>query len=869
MGETSFVDKAIMAFTKTLSRLPARLIRFRWLVLTCFVGFSGLCAHGVSGLVIDQGLDQWFDEDDKTLQIYQVFRRVFGGDSRVIVLYEPKNGDVFSEDSLERVRKLEDRLNTLRTQPGSNLGRLIEVQSLLSVDVLEGEGDTLYSRPLVGNALPTTQQERDALRKRARATRDLEGSLFSSDFKYGIMVLRTDFNARLVQEETQDGLADVSDAGDFDEDSMDFDFDEDADEGVIAFTDQDVGNLESVQIDGYVTFMTALRAVLDDEGWHTINSPASTERHVKTYLAGEPPNQEFFQTQLFPEFNKIGLLSMTVIIIALYLAFGSASYVLWPLLIVGLSLIWTLGTVALLGVKVTMLVNVVAMLNLAVGVASSVHILNAYQLGLKEGLDWNKALGRAYGTAGFPVVLALTTTLAGLLSLTSVPLAPMRAFGLYASLGVFLAMVGTIFLLPVLMSFWCKRTPPKSGSPIRYVVDDQLQALLMKVSAISRQRTGLTLGVFIVVSMFAGYGVSLVKIDTNYTQVVKDGYGKSEVVRLIDQLFGGTSNLEVILDTGAADGAKAPEVLHAMDKFVKLSLEGGSEFINRSFSLVKLTKESYQRLTDDSPENYKIPEGAAAVAQTLSLYESADPENRKLFVDDNWQIARVTFSGYSKGSSAYKVFMKDLDGWLEESFGPLREKYPNLKWHVSGNISLIMHFANLFTEAQISSFGIALGVICLIVLVAFGSLKFGLLAMIPNLFPIFILVSAAGWIGFPFDADTLIVIPIAIGIAVDDTIHFLSHYRTKLLEGMSQDEAIETTVQEVGQAMTYTTVILVLSFLTYTFLLYKPMTAFGVLSSISIAAALIADLFIIPILLRYFKPFAAKEEILCSQQPSV
>ena len=99
-----------------------------------------------------------------------------------------------------------------------------------------------------------------------------------------------------------------------------------------------------------------------------------------------------------------------------------------------------------------------------VGVASSVHILNAYQLGLKEGLDWNKALGRAYGTAGFPVVLALTTTLAGLLSLTSVPLAPMRAFGLYASLGVFLALVGTIFLLPVLMSFWFKRTPPKSGS---------------------------------------------------------------------------------------------------------------------------------------------------------------------------------------------------------------------------------------------------------------------------------------------------------------------------------------------------------------------------------------------------------------------
>ena len=119
-----------------------------------------------------------------------------------------------------------------------------------------------------------------------------------------------------------------------------------------------------------------------------------------------------------------------------------------------------------------------------------------------------------------------------------------------------------------------------------------------------------------------------------------------------------------------------------------------------------------------------------------------------------------------------------------------------------------------------------------------------------------VLVGAAGWLGFPFDADTLIVIPIAIGIAVDDTIHFLTHYRTKLLEGADQETAIAKTIEEVGQAMTYTTVILIMSFLTFTFLLYKPMTAFGVLSSISIGSALIADVFIIPILLRRFKPFA-------------
>jgi len=862
MSKKTVVDGAIIAFTKGMGELPARLIRYRWVVLTFFTSLTALCGYGLDRLVIDQGLDQWFDEDDQTLHVYQIFRRVFGGDDRVIILYEPESGDIFSKDSLQRVRQLEDRLNALRTEPGSALDRLVEVNSLLSIDVLEGEGDTLYSRPLVGKVLPQTKQEREALRERAQGIRDLEGSLFSADFKYGIIQLRTDFNTRILDDDAPGAEGGGESGVELDDaDSLDFGFGDDNMTNVIAFMDQDIGNVESVQMDGYVGFMEALRDVLNEEGWRTINSPPGTAAHMEAYLLGQPTDAEFFQKRLFPEFNKIGLLSMIVIVIALYLAFGSLSYVVWPLLIVGLSLVWTLGSVGLAGIKVTMLINVVAMLNLSVGVASSIHILNAYQLGLKAGLSWKDAVSRAYGTAGFPVVLALTTTVAGLMSLTSVPLQPMRDFGFYASLGVFLAMLGSILLLPVLMSVWFKRTPPKANSALRIIVDDKLRLALRYIGGLSQRRSGSVVVVFLLVTLVAGYGISLVKVDTNYTQVVKDGYGKSEVVRLIDKLFGGTANLEVIIDTGSSDGAKSPEVLQAIDAFSKRCLEQAPEFINRSFSLVNLTKESYQRLTDDTPENYRIPEGAAAVAQTLSLYESADPQSRKLYVDDNWQMARITFSGFSRGSLAYEGFLENVELWLEQSFGPLQEKYPDLRWHQSGHISMIMHFAQLFSEAQIKSFGIALGVICLIVLVAFGSLKFGLLAMIPNLFPIFVLVGAAGWLGFPFDADTLIVIPIAIGIAVDDTIHFLTHYRAKLLEGLSQEEAIETTIEEVGQAMTYTTVILVLSFLTYTFLIYKPMTAFGVLSSISIASALIADLFIIPILLRRFKPFTQQGEL--------
>ncbi|MEC9466638.1 MAG: MMPL family transporter [Myxococcota bacterium] len=866
MANNNVVDRAILAFTSGLERLPEKLIGLRWVILAFFAAFTATTSYGIQSLTIDQSLDIWFDEDDDTLGVYRVFRRVFGGDENIVVLYRAGDGDVFSSESLQQVRALENKLNRLRTEPDSQLDRIVEVQSLLSVDVLESDGDTLLSRPLIGKTLPQTKDEVEAIRKRAQSVRDLEGSFFSADFKYGLLIIRTDFNARLIESDANEDQADEGlEAGG---DDFDFDFDEETTAEVVAFMDRGNDQVESTEMDPYMFFMEALRKALDQEGWYTVQSPEGTDQKVETLLAGAPVGNAYFISKMLPEMNVIGGLSMIVIICALYFAFGSLSYVVWPLVILTLSLIWTFGTVALLGIHVTMLINVVAMLNMAVGVASSIHILNAYQLGLTEGLAWKKALGFAYGRAGFPVMLALTTTMAGLLSLTSVPLAPMRAFGMYASLGVFLAMIGTILLLPVLMSFWFDREAPKARGKLRSSVDVRLKGALRGTHRFSRERPVATTLIFLSVLGLAGLGFPKVMIDTNYNYVIKEGEGISEAVAKIDELFGGTANLEVVLDTGELDGVKSPDVLKALEAFENQVLAEAPTFVNRAFSLVKMTKESYQRLTDDQPENYRIPDDRAAIAQTLTLYESADPENRKLFVDDNWQIARVTFSGYSRGSSEYEDFIDNLDQWLVDHFAPLQKEHPNLTWHRTGSVSMIMHFADIFTRAQITSFGLALIVISLIVLVAFGSIKFGLLAMIPNIFPIFMLVGAAGWLGFPFDADTLIVIPVAIGIAVDDTIHFLTHYRTEILRGLSPEKAIATTIEEVGQAMTYTTVVLVLSYLCFIFMVYKPLTAFGVLSSVAIGSALIADLFIVPVLLRYFKPFAEEEVTACLSQPS-
>jgi predicted RND superfamily exporter protein len=351
--------------------------------------------------------------------------------------------------------------------------------------------------------------------------------------------------------------------------------------------------------------------------------------------------------------------------------------------------------------------------------------------------------------------------------------------------------------------------------------------------------------------------------------MIKDGYGFSEVITKVDEHFGGTANLEFVVDTGKMDGMKSVAILKAMEQFSDDVLKEQSYYVNRSFSLVNLTKESYQRLTDNQLSNHRIPDTGDEVAQTLSMFEAADSSNRALVVGDNWQLGRMTFSGFSRGSYEYRELMDYIELASERAFGPLRKDFPAMTWHATGNLPLTMHLVELITISQLQSFAIAVVVICLLLLLVYGSLKFGLLAMVPNLFPLLMLAGAAGWLGIPFDSDTLLVVPIAIGIAVDDTIHFLTHYRSELLRGMGQELAIDRTLSEVGQAMTFTTVILATSFMCYVFMIYKPLGNFGVLSAISIGSALIADLFLVPVLLRKFKPFEDQEVGVCVSEASV
>lgn len=599
--------------------------------------------------------------------------------------------------------------------------------------------------------------------------------------------------------------------------------------------------LEEVPMDGYSDFVSALKKVFASFHWKQKNT---------SYFAGNPWLIDFFLEIIMIEMEVYSILSFIIIWIVMTITYRSFSALVWPTFILASGAIWCLGLSGWVGTKMTFMVNIIIFLLLAVSIASSIHILTGYSRNLDKLKDKKESIRATYLEVGVPIILASITTGIGLLSLIFVPILAIQIFGIYASIGVFFTLLINIFMWPIFIRIWSPKLI-KTRKREQLIIHRFLHTQYQRVCS----HRGLIITIFALVTIFGVSGLFKVEIDTNLVKMIKSGYGITESYGVIDKYFGGTASIEVLINTGKQDGAKDHKLLVAIDNFTSDIKSRHPNLVKRSNSIVDITKDSHKNLTDGSKKNYTIPNSTEKVIQVLTSFESADPATRKLIIDNNWQVIRVTFSLITTGSKLYETFLNDMKIRSKIHFSDFLANDPNFKIIYTGGIQLMTEMISLVSISMIQSFSLALGVICIALFLVFGSIKFGLLSMIPNIFPIILTMGVAGWFGIPMDSDTLLVMPIAIGIAVDDTIHLLTHYKSELLNGKSNKEAIENSIQKVGTAIISTTSVLSLGFLIFIFSSYLPLTYFGVLSSLAITSALFADLFLVPILLDTLKPF--------------
>lgn len=891
------MENGLLVLSRFFASAPVTMVRYRTLVCLLLLAGTLLSAYSiVTRTSLDMSIDSFLDQSDPAIEALNSFRTQFGSDDSVFLVYEARDGDVFSAASLRAVRELTDNLRNWRDLDANDysadlneLDQIRRVQSVTTLRVQRVEGDTLRSDSLVPDPIPDDPATLTAIRAEAMAEEDFKLAFYSADARFGALMIQTTFGATPVAGFQPAVNADDVTLGDFfsdfdSTDSGDGSFDLYYDESA---TVQDIP-FQTVDMIEYQRFYAALSQVFAD-----------VDDTLEFYPVGNPPLMAWVY-EVLQQFAWLAMGMVAIFVFLLRTLFRSFSAVVWSILTIALSLIWTWGITVAFGVTLSTMISLTVLLVFAVGIADCVHVMSAYFVYRQQGREHDEALTGAYGKTGLAIMVTTITTMTGVLALTTSGLVPIRVFGAMSALGVFMAFFFTLVLLPILLSLWHpganaghndgKTTSrlamfwQQSSLPTRGAIGIVLLAALMALAGIalglyialigmlalavlrwqdallaacsplvaSRPRT--ILCIFGAVFAASLYGTSQVQIDSNVSELARQDSAPRIAYNMVDEHMAGAQSISIMIDSGTSDGLMEPALLRAMDQLQTRVVNRYPDEVSRTYSLANIVKDTNRVMNQDNPDFDRIPDSAITVSQLMYLFNSANPEERRSLVSDDFSRSHITINAYNAGSYQYQMFFDELGAEIDAVFTPLEARFPDLEVTVTGSVPLMMRAMDEIAQSQYSSFLLALGVISVIMILTLGSVQAGLISIVPNLIPALLAFGLMGLLNIPLDTDTLLIAPVIIGIAVDDTIHFMTHYRVELVRTRNMQLALDSTIHDVGRAVLFTTMILGLGFAILGFSEYLGMAKIGIFGALAIFVALLCDLLLLPALLMKFKP---------------
>jgi hydrophobe/amphiphile efflux-3 (HAE3) family protein len=559
------------------------------------------------------------------------------------------------------------------------------------------------------------------------------------------------------------------------------------------------------------------------------------------YLAGSPVVTDFLKKSMMSDMRKFVILSIAAVSILLFLMFRRASGVFLPVLTVILSLLATLGLMALTNTPIKVPTQILPSFLLAVGVGTSVHILAIFYRRLQQSKDKEEAIAYALGHSGLAVVMTNVTTACGLMSFSTSEVAPVADLGLFAGIGVLLTFVNTLVLLPAVMAL----IPVK----VKKAGRDRIQRTLMGrfLDKVSHFSTRYPIPILVVSFLVMGLSLAAALQNTFSHDVLKWFPENNEIRRStekIDHELRGTITLEVLIDLGKENAFYDPHVLNRLDKAIahteSIKMEG--IFVGKAWSLTSILKEINQALNENRPEYYTIPQERDLAAQEFLLFENSGSDDLEDVVDSQFSKVRFTIKGPFRDAVRYNRLIEDVLLYFGGTF-------PEADITLTGMMGLLATTVNHAIVSMAKSYAIALAVITVLMLVLIGKVRIGLLSMIPNLAPILLVLGVIGATPFKLDLFTMMVASIAIGLAVDDTIHFMHNFRRYYEESGDPRQAVHETLHSTGRAMLVTTIVLSIGFFIFVFASMNNLFSFGLLTAFTIVMALLADYLVAPALM--------------------
>jgi predicted RND superfamily exporter protein len=512
-----------------------------------------------------------------------------------------------------------------------------------------------------------------------------------------------------------------------------------------------------------------------------------------------------------------------------------------------------------MGWKMDFMFALLPTLLIAIGVADSVHIITTYKANLPELRDRREAIRHTMYLVGTPCLLTSLTTAAGFSAMSISRIKSLAHLALYSSVGVIAAFLLSVTLLVVFLSFGRsvpKEEIEKEASPLRSFfkkIDQAFGAMLNEIARFDVRFRKSILVVFFIGFVISGIGITKLTVDSNFLKELKEKAPLRRVTTFVDDVMGGTNSVVYLFDTGTPDGIKDVEVLKQIERIQR---EAGkyTEIVKKTYSIVDILKDINQSFHDGDPAYFVLPESRELVAQYLLLYSMSGGSEAEDYVSADYSRARLELR-------CKMIEMSRLGRMLDE-IEALREGLPEMtsSVQVTGIGVLWLVFMEYITESQIQGILLAFTVVAAMMCFVLKSIRIGLISMIPNLSPVVLILGIMGWIGLPLDYVRLLVATVAIGIAVDDTIHLVTRYRYEFLMCRDYTEALVATMQDVGRALSTTSVILIAAFLVNLLSVTNSISTVGILLAGTILAALMADFFLMPAIIMTFELFGPEED---------
>jgi hypothetical protein len=559
----------------------------------------------------------------------------------------------------------------------------------------------------------------------------------------------------------------------------------------------------------------------------------------ETFLGGSPYLRVQTSTSMQHDITHLLPFGILLMLLFLFVSFRQIRGVWTSSLVVFMSIFVVFGSIPLFHWDFTVVTIILPVLLLAVANDYGIHMFTHYQDDNNPGntLTKQEISSRMMTSLGKPIIIAGLTTIAGLFCMLGHILIPAWQMGILGGIGIGFALLASLLFIPAVSATLpkIKPLPDRKRNAVGMV------KLLDTISTVVTEHPRRIVSCFIVITAIVFLGITKLSVNTNPTDLYPDGHPAKESSKIINDELGGFFPLSIVFEGDIKD----PVLLQRIDKIEKTIKEMPE--VGTTQSIATVTRQISRALnTPDDPDYDKIPDSYNAVSQYFELYlMSGDPDDLEKMVDFSFRKAMILIRFKELNTPIIRKVVREIKELVKDD--------PNVAL-IGGNADVFSSMDKEIVHGQFRSLGLSLLIVCIIIALAFRSLKAAFLQIVPLVFAMMFLFGIMGFTGIELNYTTALLSSIMIGVGIDYTIHLFWKYREEIRNGMEREKAVTCAITTTGRGIIYNAFSVIIGFASLLVSSFLTVRFFGLLMILIIFACLAGGLILVPAICMFLRP---------------